>query len=215
MNGGTSLRKRAAATLALTGAALAFAVPAHAVGEAISVTPSTVDAGASITVDGSGWTCAADVDLFVDGALVDSIPFAEIAGGAWTRTVTAPNTVGDYTIMAEYGLDQTSTGCDGSASDPFTVVTTSTTSSTTTTTTTTTAPSTSSTTTTSVLPETSSTTTSVDVEGPTTTTGGSGGVVSTLPVTGSSSTATMVPLAILVLGTGVVLLAVSRRRSNV
>lgn len=233
MNGGSTLRKRAAALLTLTGVALAFATPAHAVGEAIFVAPNSVGPGATITIDGTGWTCAADVDIFVDGTLVTSIPFASIAGGAFSTSAAAPNDEGDYMVSAEYGFNQTSTDCEGSADDPFTVVaattttsstttstTTSTTAATTTTTTTTMAPSTAPTTdetTTTPAPTTDATTTTdVDAGGPTTTTsggGGSGGPVSTLPVTGSSSTSTVAPFALLVLAAGAVLVGISRRRT--
>ena len=225
MNGGTSLRKRAAAILALTGAALALATPAHAVGEAISVDPSTVEPGGTLTITGSGWTCAADVDLFIDGSPVGSVLFVDIVAGGFTVAVDAPDAEGDYLVSAEYGFDQTSTGCDGEASDPFTVVGSTTTSSSTTSTTSSTTSTTSTTTTTTTEAPTTSerpttteattTTTQVDAEGPTTTTGsgGGGGPVSTLPVTGSSTTSTVAPFALLVLAAGGLLVVVSRRRT--
>jgi LPXTG-motif cell wall-anchored protein len=231
MNGGISLRKRAAAILALSGAALALATPAHAVGEAISVSPSSVSPGDAITIDGTGWTCAADVDIFVDGSMVTSVLWSSISGGAFSVDVTAPDAPADYVVVAEYGFDQTSTGCDGSAEDPFTVVPSSTTTSTTSTTTTTTtvAPTTTTTTTaptttteattttdapTTTAGETTSTT-AVGAGGPTTTvaSGGSGGPNPNLPVTGSSATTTAA-IALLALAAGGLLVVVSRRRTT-
>lgn len=231
MNGGTRLRTRVAASLFAAAATLAIAghVDAGTGGnESISVAPSTVESGAQITITGSGWFCAADVDIYiVDGGmqLVGTVPFASIVDGGFVTAATAPNTTGDYDVLAEYGAAQTSVGCYGQASDPFTVTGGSTTTTApttttaaTTTTTTTAAPTTSAATTTTTLvdgggPTTTSasggaTTTVVGNEGPTTTL--SAGPVSTLPVTGGSANA-LAPFALTTLALGA-LLAVAARR---
>jgi hypothetical protein len=71
MNGGIRLRTRIAALLAAT-AAIGFGTTAHAGNagtgnESIAVSPSTVAAGADVTVAGAGWFCAADVDVAIEG----------------------------------------------------------------------------------------------------------------------------------------------------
>jgi LPXTG-motif cell wall-anchored protein len=180
---------------------------------------------------GSGWFCAADVDVYIDNgglSLVTSIPMADLVDGGFTITAAAPNSAGDYDVFAEYGLNQTSTDCEGQATDPFTVVTptttvaptttnavTTTTAAATTTTaaaTTTTAAATTTTaaatTTTSLGGGGQTTTTSVGNNAPTTTVG----PVSTLPVTGNSSNA-LAPYALLVLAAGALLVVATRRKS--
>lgn len=229
MNGGIRLRTRVAATCFAATAALAMGTQAQAApggAEAIAVSPSVVEGGAQITIVGSGWTCAADVDIFIeDGGLqlVTSVASDDIVDGGFSVVTAAPNETGDYDVIAEYGNSQTSVSCEGRANDPFTVVITPTTTTTVPeTTTTTTVPETTTTvaeTTTTVSDTTTSTTTTivgaggptttvVGVEGPTTT----AGPVRTLPVTGASAS-TMLPISIGAIALGGLLVATTRRRT--
>lgn len=235
MNGGTRLRTRVAATCFAATAALAMGAQAQAApgaAESIAVSPSVVEGGAQITIVGTGWTCAADVDIFIeDGGLqlVASVSWDDIVDGGFSVVTAAPNEVGDYDVIAEYGNAQTSVSCEGRANDPFTVVVTPTTTTTpeTTTTTTTVAETTTTTTvaatTTTVSDTTTSTTTTiVGVEGPTTTTsttvvGNEGptttaGPVRSLPVTGAT-TNTVLPIALAAVAFGGLLVVTTRRRT--
>jgi hypothetical protein len=244
MNGGTRLRTRIAATCFGAAAALAMGTQVQAApggAESIAVSPSIVEGGAQITIVGSGWLCAADVDIYIDNGapqLVTSISWDDITGGGFSVITAAPNTTGDYDVIAEYGNAQTSVSCEGRANDSFTVVpgtttttvadtTTTTVADTTTTTvadTTTTAATTTTTTTTTTA---ATTTTIVGVEGPTTTTtaadttttivGNEGpttttGPVGTLPVTGASAS-TILPIALVTASLGGLLVLATRRRT--
>ncbi len=240
MNGGTRLRTRVAATCLAAIAALAMGTHAQAApgaAESISVSPSVVEGGAQITIVGTGWTCAADVDVFIDDGglqVVASVSWDDIVDGGFSVVTAAPNETGDYDVIAEYGNAQTSVSCEGRANDPFTVVVTSTTTTVAETTTTTTVPETTTTTvaettttttvaeTTTTLSDTTTSSTIVGNEGPTTTTGTTvvgnegptttAGPVRTLPVTGSS-TSTMVPFAIVAVAFGALLVIATRRRT--
>jgi hypothetical protein len=133
MNGGTRLRTRVAATCFAAVAALAMGStgPGCAgAAESIAVSPSVVEGGAQITIVGTGWTCAADVDIFIeDGgpAARGLVSWDDIVDGGFSVVTAAPNESGDYDVIAEYGNAQTSVSCEGRANDPFTVVVTPTT----------------------------------------------------------------------------------------
>ncbi len=170
MNGGTRLRARVAAVCFGAAAALAMGTQAQAVpgpAESIAVSPGVVGGGVQITIVGSGWLCAADVDIFIDNGglqLVTSVAFDDIVDGGFSVMTAAPNEAGDYDVIAEYGNAQSSVGCEGSANAPFTVIPT------TTTTTTTTVPATTTTTVPATTTTTTTTTTTVPASSTTTTT---------------------------------------------
>jgi LPXTG-motif cell wall-anchored protein len=193
------------AALAVAGSGLWLAAPAAHAGQGVApqlvVSPSSVEAGVTITIDGAGFVCpgvGVEISIQLGGGpstpLV-SVPSSAINAGVFSVTATAPGTVGQYTVT---GLDGE---CRLTASDGLEVVPPPTTT-TTTTTTTTLAPTTTSTstTTTTLAPTTTAVTTTSLAAAP---------VV--LPATGNSSDATAWTALALLVGGGALLWTARRR----
>lgn len=165
--------------------------------ESITVSPASVETGASFTVTGFGWNCGVDVDLTITlgaGAPValGTIASADITLGGFTATFTAPAAAGAYVVTASEGE------CQGSATDDLTVTDPPTTTTSTTTTTT-------STTTTTLAPTTTTTTTVVPAAAP---------PAVTLPQTGDGSETLGIGAA-LVIALGTIFLLVARRPKHI
>ncbi len=120
-----------AVAAAVTGTALiAPGMASAGAAPAISVSPTSVEVGATYTLSGVGWTCvepvlSIDTDPVTDlGAAPDG---SAQAGGAWQLDFTAPATPGTYTITAFDGECQDTATATLTVTPPPTTTTTTTT----------------------------------------------------------------------------------------
>jgi hypothetical protein len=204
------MRARLGAMLIATGAALALGSTALAQGapSILILDQQPVAAGATITIEGSAWTCVADITVTLDGAFLDTIIAADIVNDGFSSDVQLPLTItpGAHIIAASASVGGGSSGggCQAAASTTVTVIAPDTTTSTTVATTVATS-----------APSTTSAPTTVEQEGATTTAATiapstSQALATRLPATGGETE--LVPYALVTMAAGVLLVLVTRRR---